>query len=223
MGESVQLTAADGHRLRAWLATPTGTPRGAMVVVQEIFGLNAHIRAVAEGFAADGYLTIAPALFDRIEPGIELGYAQADIERGRALKAASPDDKALLDLAAAIAHVRHAGRVGMVGYCWGGLLTWLAAGKLEGLSAAVPYYGGGMADRASVAPQCPVLGHFGEQDTHIPVEGIQALQRAHAQRTTVHFYPAGHGFNCDQRGSYDAASARLARDRTLAFLRQHLG
>jgi carboxymethylenebutenolidase len=223
MGQSISLTAADGHRLGAWLATPAGPARGAMIVVQEIFGLNSHIRAVADDYAAEGYLTIAPALFDRIEPGIELGYAAADIERGRSLKAASPDDKALLDLGAALAHVKHAGRVGIVGYCWGGLLTWLAAGQLEGLAAAVPYYGGGMADRATVAPRCPVLGHFGEQDTHIPVEGIQALQRAHARRTTVHFYAAGHGFNCDQRGSYDAASARLARDRTLAFLRQHLG
>jgi carboxymethylenebutenolidase len=223
MGQSIQLTAADGHRLSAWLATPSGTPRGAMVVVQEIFGVNSHIREVAEGFAADGYLTIAPALFDRIEPGVELGYEAADMDRGRALKAASPDDKALLDLGAALAHVQHAGRVGMVGYCWGGLLTWLAAGQLKGLAAAVPYYGGGMGDRAGSAPQCPVLGHFGERDAYIPVAGIQALQRTHAQRTTVHFYAADHGFNCDHRGTYDAPSARLARDRTLAFLRQHLG
>jgi carboxymethylenebutenolidase len=223
LGQSLELTAADGHRLGAWLATPSGTPRGAMIVVQEIFGLNSHIRAVADGYAADGYLTIAPALFDRIQCGIELGYADADVARGRELKAASPEDKALLDITAALAHVKHAGRVGIVGYCWGGLLTWLAAGRVDGLAAAVPYYGGGMPERADVAPRCPVLGHFGEQDTHIPLDGIRALQRANATTTTVHFYPAGHGFNCDQRGSYDVASARLARDRTLAFLRQHVG
>jgi carboxymethylenebutenolidase len=223
MGQAIELTAADGHRLGAWLATPQGKPRGALVVVQEIFGVNSHIRSVADGYAADGYLAIAPALFDRAERGVELGYTPEDQKRGFALKAASADDKALLDIAAALAHVQHAGRAGIVGYCWGGTLTWLSAGKLDGFSAAVPYYGGGMASHAQVAPKCPVLGHFGEQDTHIPVEGIRALQQANAAKTTVHFYPAGHGFNCDQRGSYDAASARLARDRTLAFLHQHVG
>ena len=223
MPELLTLSAADGHTLNAYLARPSGPPRGALVVVQEIFGVNSHIRAVADGYAADGYLALAPALFDRVERGVELGYTPEDIQRGMALKTASPNDLALLDIAAAVAQLQAAGKVGIVGYCWGGLLSWLAAGQVDGLAAAVPYYGGGMGDQAGVAPRCPVLGHFGDQDTHIPLDGIHALQRAHADRVTVHVYAAGHGFNCEQRGSFDAASASLARERTLAFLRQHLG
>jgi carboxymethylenebutenolidase len=222
MGQSLELTAADGHRLSACLATPSGTPRGALVVAQEIFGVNAHIRAVAEGYAADGYLCIAPALFDRAERGVELGYTADDIQRGRALKAACTDAGALQDIAAALAHVSSAGRAGIVGYCWGGYLAWLASGALDGLSASIVYYGGGMPGRADVQPRCPVLAHFGEQDTHIPLDGVAALQAAQAA-LAVHLYPAGHGFNCDQRGSFDAPSAALARERTLAFLRRQLG
>ena len=223
MPELLTLSAADGLTLNAYLARPSGPPRGALVVVQEIFGVNSHIRAVADGYAADGYLALAPALFDRVERGVELGYTPEDIQRGMALKTASPNDLALLDIAAAVAQLQAAGKVGIVGYCWGGLLSWLAAGQVDGLAAAVPYYGGGMGDQAGVAPRCPVLGHFGDQDTHIPLDGIHALQRAHSAQVKVHVYPAGHGFNCEQRGSFDAASASLARERTLAFLRQHLG
>jgi len=216
------LTARDRHGFEAFVAEPAGKPRGALVVVQEIFGVNAHIRGVAEGYARDGYLAIAPALFDRAERHVELGYDSADIQRGAALKAAVNSDDALLDIAAAIAHGAPAGKVGIVGFCWGGLLSWLAACKLDGLSASVPYYGGGMPQHAALAPRCPVLAHFGEQDTHIPVEGVRAFAAARPE-VQVHLYPAGHGFNCDQRGSHHAASAQLARDRTLAFLRQHVG
>ena len=222
MGQTIELTAADGHRLSAWLATPTGTPRGALVVVQEIFGVNTHIRAVTDGFSADGYLCIAPALFDRAERGVQLGYAPDDIQRGRALKTACADAGALQDLAAALAHVSGAGRAGIVGYCWGGYLAWLASAALNGLAASIPYYGGGMPGRADVQPRCPVLAHFGKQDTHIPLDGVAALQAAQPA-LAVHLYPAGHGFNCDQRGSFDAPSAALARERSLAFLRRHVG
>jgi carboxymethylenebutenolidase len=218
----LELTAADGHRLSAYLATPTGTPRGALVVVQEIFGVNPHIRAVADAYAADGYLCIAPALFDRVERGLELGYTPEDTQRGRALKAACADVGALLDIRAALAQVKGAGRAGIVGYCWGGYLAWLASGAVDGLSASVVYYGGGVPARGDVQPLGPVLAHFGEQDTHIPLEGVAALQASHPA-LEVHLYPAGHGFNCDQRGSFDAPSAALARQRSLAFLRQHLG
>lgn len=227
MSHSLTLTAADGHTFNAHLALPTGAPRGAVVVVQEIFGVNSHIRSVADGFAAAGYVAIAPALFDRIERGVELGYTEADMGRAFALMNASPRELALQDIDAARRHVAGlvgpAGKVGILGFCWGGLLSWLSAGQLDGFAAAVPYYGGGMGQQAGVAPRCPVLGHFGEQDTHIPLDGILALQRAHADRVTVHVYPAGHGFNCDQRGSFDAPSAALARERTLAFLAQHVG
>ena len=219
---SIELTAADGHRLAAFVATPAGTPRGALVVVQEIFGVNPHIRAVAEGFAADGYLAIAPALFDRAERGVEIGYTPPDVQRGAALKAACSNDAALLDIASAIAHVGSAGKVGIVGYCWGGLMSWLAACQLEGLSAAIAYYGGGMPAHAALTPRCPVLAHFGELDTHIPLDGVQAFCAAQPA-VEAHLYAAQHGFNCDQRGSFDAPSASLARARSLTFLRAHVG
>jgi carboxymethylenebutenolidase len=227
MQERIDLIAADGHRLAANVAAPKGKPRGAVVLLQEIFGVNAHIRALADGFAAEGFLVVAPALFDRIERSVELGYTSDEIQRGRALKDASPWPLALQDVQAAIMQARARlganGRVGVVGYCWGGLLSWLAACELETLSASVPYYGGGMPEHAARVPRCPVLAHFGERDAHIPLDGVEALRRAHPAGVTVHLYPAGHGFNCDHRASYDAASAALARQRTLAFLREQLG
>ena len=226
MQERIDLVARDGHRLAANLALPKGKPRGALVLVQEIFGVNSHIRALADGFAGEGYLVIAPALFDRIERSVELGYGPDDIQRGRALKEASPAEPALLDIEAAIAMARSrigaTARVGIVGYCWGGLLSWLAACEFDTLAASVPYYGGGLTDQLARAPRCPVMAHFGERDTIIPLAGVEALRQAHPG-VVVHMYPAGHGFNCDQRGSYDAASATLARQRTLVFLREHLG
>jgi len=222
MTRTINLVAADGHRFSAYMAEPASAPRGALVVVQEIFGVNSHIRTIADGYAADGYLAIAPALFDRADRGIELGYGDADIQRGFALKTATGNDKPLLDIAAAIAHVSDAGKVGAIGYCWGGLLSWLAACKLEGLAASVPYYGGGVPDHAALKPLCPVLAHFGEKDSHISLAAVEAFRSAQPG-VIVQLYPALHGFNCDHRASYDAASARLARERTLAFLRLHIG
>ncbi|WP_140629293.1 dienelactone hydrolase family protein [Methylibium rhizosphaerae] len=225
MGTMIELEAADGHRFGAYLAAPEGAPRGGLVVVQEIFGVNSHIRAVADGYARDGYLVIAPALFDRAERGIELGYGTADMERGRALKAAAAGQdttEPLLDITAAIEQIEPAGRVGIVGYCWGGYVAWLAAARLPGLAAAVTYYGGGMQEAAQLQPLCPVLAHFGETDAHIPVARVRQFAAARPE-VAVHLYDAGHGFNCDQRGSYDEASARLARERTLAFLHEHVG
>jgi len=211
------LQAADGHRLAAYRAVPAGKPRGALVVVQEIFGVNSHIRAVADGYAADGWLAIAPAMFDRVERGIELGYTPADIERGRELKGGCSNDHALLDIAAAVDSVRSAGKVAVIGYCWGGTLAWLAACRQPGLSAAVSYYGGGIGELIDLTPRCPVLAHFGERDASIPLTVPEALRKAHPE-VEIHIYPAGHGFNCDQRGSFDAPSAKLARERSLAFL-----
>ena len=214
------LQAADGHRLAAYRAVPAGKPRGALVVVQEIFGVNSHIRAVADGYAADGWLAIAPAMFDRVERGIELGYTPADIERGRELKGGCSNDHALLDIAAAVDTVRSAGKVAVIGYCWGGTLAWLAACRQPGLSAAVSYYGGGIGELIDLTPRCPVLAHFGERDASIPLTVPEALRKAHPE-VEIHIYPAGHGFNCDQRGSFDAPSAKLARERSLAFLKTH--
>jgi carboxymethylenebutenolidase len=222
MGRTIELTAADGFRLAAYRADPAGAPRGALVVAQEIFGVNGHIRGVCDGFAADGYVAIAPALFDRIERGVDLGYAPEDIARGRDLKARATVDAALLDVAAARDAAAGIGNVGVVGYCWGGFVAWMAASRLDGFACAVPYYGGGVLEAAGEQPRCPVMAHYGEQDAMIPADGIRRLAERHPG-AQVFLYAAGHGFNCDQRASYDAAAAKLARERTLAFLGRHVG
>ena len=222
MGQMIELVAADGFRLAGYRADPAGTPRGGLVVVQEIFGVNGHIRSVCDGYAADGYRAIAPALFDRYQRGVDIGYTPEEIARGRELKALATGDAALRDVAAARDALAGTGRIGVVGYCWGGYIAWLAAARLTGFAGAVPYYGGGMLDAVGERPRCPVLAHFGERDTMIPVAGVRKFAAAHPE-AQVFVYPADHGFNCDQRGSYDAAAARLARERSLAFLREHVG
>lgn len=227
MGSFVQLAGADGFHCPAYVAHPAGQPKGGLVVLQEIFGVNSHIRSVADGYAAEGYLAVAPSTFHRVKAGVELGYTEADMGEGMALKTAVealPAPGVLADIQAAIDHAAQGGKVGIVGYCWGGLLTWRAACTLQGLSAAVPYYGGGMTtpDEMARQEQVPTLAHFAEQDRWIPLDGVEAFRRAHPA-VTVHLYPAHHGFNCDQRGAWDAPSAALARERTLAFFAQHLG
>jgi carboxymethylenebutenolidase len=222
MGTQLELTAEDGHRFAAYRAEPTGTPRGALVVVQEIFGVNSHIRGVADGYAADGFLAIAPALFDRTERGVEIGYSQPEIDRGRAIMAKLSMDDALKDVAAALKDVAGAGKIGIVGYCWGGTVAWVAATKVAGLSCAVPYYGGGVLANKDLKPRCPVMLHFGETDHAIPIAEVRAWKESRPE-LAIHVYAAGHGFNCDQRGSFDAASAKLARERTLGFLGAYIG
>lgn len=221
---SVALNAADGHTLQAHVSRSALPARAGLIVIQEIFGVNAHIRAVADGYAKDGYLTIAPSLFDRIRPGIELGYTPEDMATGFGHKTTVGNDQPLLDVAAAVGWLQEQGmqKIGIVGYCWGGLLSWLAATRVNGLSASVPYYGGGMPDFKNEQPKCPVLAHFAEQDQWIPQEGVQAF-RAAQPSVEMHLYPAHHGFNCDQRGAWEPESARLARQRTLAFFAKHLG
>ena len=231
MGQFINLKAADGFTVPAYVAQPAGQARAAVVVLQEIFGVNAHIRAVADRFAAQGYLAVAPAMFERVKPGVELGYTDADMNVGFELKtavSALPGAGVLQDIQAAIDHAANAvassgGKVGLIGFCWGGLLTWRAACLLQGLSAAIPYYGGGITAEEEIArqPRCPVMAHFGDQDHWIPMEGIQAFASAHRE-VAVHVYPANHGFNCDQRGSYNEAAARLARERSLAFFADKL-
>ncbi len=230
MGTFIELTSADGFAVPAYVAQPAGKPRGAVVVLQEIFGVNSHIRSVADGYAADGYLAVAPATFHRVKPGVELGYENEDMTAGFGLKTAVealPAPGVLADIQAAINHAAQAGKVGIVGYCWGGLLTWRAACTLNGLSAAAPYYGGGMTspEEAARTPRVPVLAHFGDQDHWIPLDSVHAFKAAQSAAqpgVTVHIYEANHGFNCDQRGSYNQAAATLARQRTLAFFAQHL-
>ena len=222
MGHAIELKAADGFALSAYRADPTGKPRGGLVVAQEIFGVNSHIRSVCDGFAADGYVTIAPALFDRYERGVDIGYTPDDIAKGRELKGRAQIDAALRDVAAARDVAAVAGKVGVIGYCWGGFVAWMAASRLPGFACAVPYYGGGILDAAGERPQCPVMAHFGERDSMIPVEGVRKLAAAHPE-AQVFIYAADHGFNCDQRASFDAAAAKLARERTLQFLQRHIG
>ncbi len=223
---TIELTAADGFVCPAYIAQPTGTPKGGVVVLQEIFGLNSHIRSVADGYAAAGYLVVAPHTFARVKQGVELGYTQDDMGAGFALKTAVealPAPGVLADIQAAIGHAAQAGKVGVVGYCWGGLLTWRSACLLNGLAAAAPYYGGGMTspEEAARAPKVPVMAHFGDQDHWIPMDTVAAFQKAQA-KVAVHVYAANHGFNCDQRGSYNTEAATLARQRTLDFFAQHL-
>ena len=222
MGQWMTLTASDGFRLAAYRSDPIGKPRGGLVIVQEIFGVNGHIRAVCDGYAAEGYAAVAPALFDRYQRNFDIGYSAEDIARGRELKGRSDIDAALRDVAAARDEAASAGRVGIIGYCWGGLVTWMSAARLPGFACAVPYYGGGMPDAAGEQPKCPVMAHFGKRDAAIPLEGVEKLAAAHPE-VQVFLYDAEHGFNCDQRKSYDPASAALARERTLEFLHANVG
>jgi len=222
MGRWITLHPADGKEITAYRADPAGKPRGGLVVIQEIFGVNSHIRSVADGYAADGYLAIAPAVFDRQVPKVDLGYTPDDIARGRDLKGSASVEHALADIAAARDIAAEAGKVGVIGYCWGGYLAWMAAARVPKLAAAICYYGGGMTDAIGEKPQIPVLAHFGEKDSMIPVPGVKKLAEAHPA-AKVHLYAADHGFNCDQRGSHDAAAAKTARERSLAFLREHIG
>jgi carboxymethylenebutenolidase len=227
MGQFIDLTAKDGFGFPAYVAEPAGKPKGAIVVVQEIFGVNSHIRSVADGYAAQGYLAVAPATFHRVKPDVELGYSDDDMKSGSALKAAVealPAPGVLQDIEAAVGYAARAGKVGIVGYCWGGLLTWRAAAKIAGLSAAVPYYGGGMTTptESALQPMVPVLAHFGDKDHWIPLETVEDFKKAHPD-VEVHVYEANHGFNCDQRGSYDAEATKLALQRTLAFFSKHVG
>ena len=217
----INLTAADGHTCAAYQTLPHASPPAAgLVVVQEIFGVNAHIRDVCDRLTAAGYATLAPALFDRALRGVELDYDAGGVARGRKIREQVGEDGPLADVAAAVARLRPLGRVGIIGFCWGGSLAWLAATRL-GVAAAVGYYGGQIAQHLDEKPDCPVLLHFGEKDASIPVADAEAVRAAHPE-VAVHLYPAGHGFNCDRRASYHAESAALAGRRTLAFLDSHL-
>lgn len=222
MGAFIELEASDGFRLAAYRADPAGAPRGGLVLAQEIFGVNAHIRGVCDGFAADGFAVIAPALFDRWARGVDLDYTPADVAQGRALKAKVDLDAVLHDVAAARAALAGAGKVGIVGYCWGGYVAWMTAARLNGFSAAVSYYGGGILEAAGETPRCPVMAHFGERDAVLPVARVRQFMAAHPD-AEVFLYAADHGFNCDARASFDHVAARLARARTLEFLGRHIG
>jgi carboxymethylenebutenolidase len=219
MGHKIQMTAADGHVLSAHLAEPAGKPRGGIVVIQEIFGVTRHIRDVAEQYAAAGYLAVAPALFDRVEREVDVPYS--DMQKGVGYVKATSIDLSLLDIQAAADHVRPAGKVGVVGYCWGGQIAFLAASRVS-IDAAVAYYGGGISQQLAHIPRVPMMFHFGEKDTHIPLSAVDQIKSAYP-RGIYHLYPAEHGFNCTDRASFDPQSAKLAFDRSVEFFRQNIG
>jgi carboxymethylenebutenolidase len=221
MGAWIELKPEGADPIRGWRADPAGRPHGGVVVVQEIFGVNSHIRAVADKFAAEGYLAVAPGVFEHIEKGFDVGYDADARARGMAIVNKTDREKVLRDVAAAIEVAKGGGKVAVVGFCFGGTIAWAAAGRLSGVSAAVGYYGGGIIGLKDLKPRVPTLLHFGEKDQHIPIAGVRELAAAHPD-VEVHIYPADHGFNCDQRESYDAPSAALAWTRTLAFLAKHL-
>jgi len=221
VGKMIELTASDGHKLSAYRAEPKGKPRGGLIVVQEIFGVNGHIRSVADGYAADGYLAVAPAFFDRVERGLDIGYTPPDIERGRAFIPKMQWDKVMLDAGAALADIKSSGKIGIVGYCWGGTVSWMSSARLAGLAAAVCYYGGGIPNNAGEKPKCPVMFHWGETDQSIPIDAAKKAAAQHPGAQSF-VYPAGHGFNCDQRGSFDAGSATMARERTLDWFKKYI-
>jgi carboxymethylenebutenolidase len=222
MGETVKLTANDKHSFDAYVARPADQPKAGLVIVQEIFGVNQHIRRMADGFAKDGYLAIAPALFDRVERGIELGYDKDDIAAGRAIRAKISWDQAMSDVSAALGFLAGAGKAGVIGYCWGGSVAWLAACRLNP-AAAVCYYGGNIHECRNEQPSCPVMFHFGEEDAGIPLDQVKEIGKAHPKQELFTYPGAGHGFNCEMRGSYHADSAAIARERTLAFLARTIG
>jgi carboxymethylenebutenolidase len=213
---TIELTASDGHRLAAYESRPE-QPTAAVVIAQEIFGLNPHIRSVVDRYASIGFHTVAPALFDRVERGIELGYTSDDVARGRDIRTAIEWDVTMLDIAAAVAHVAPTGPVATIGYCWGGSLAWLAASELP-VAASVGYYGGQITQFLDRTPRCPVQLHFGALDAAIPLDGVAKIAEQYPD-VEIHVYDeADHGFNCDMRATYHPASAALALERTLAFL-----
>ncbi len=221
---AITLTAGDGHQFSAYEAVPAGSPRGGLVVVQEIFGVNQHIRDVADGYAADGYRVLAPAIFDRAERGVELDYDRDNAQRGIALRQKISIEAMLSDIEACVAALQSAGKVGVVGYCLGGSLAWLAATRNAGLSAAVGYYGGMIAKHLDETPKCPVMLHFGEEDGSIAADDIAAIRAAVDPKIVQSFTyaGAGHAFNRAGNQAFHEPSARLARERSLAFLRQNL-
>ncbi|MCW3477576.1 dienelactone hydrolase family protein [Limobrevibacterium gyesilva] len=220
MGSFIHLTAADGHRLAAWQDGPADATHG-LVVVQEIFGVNDHMRHVCAAFAAAGYGVVAPALFDRAERGVELGYTPDDIARGRDLRAKVPDAGVVADIEAAAAAIPGR-KLGIVGYCWGGTVAWWGATRTNRFAAAIGWYGGGIAASRTEAPHCPVQLHFGEKDASIPLADVDAI-RAAQPGVEIFVYPgAQHGFGCDERASYSAPDANVALARTLTFLTRHL-
>lgn len=221
MGKLFTLTTTDKHQLGAYRAEPKGTPKGGMVVAQEIFGVNRHIRNVCDRLAQAGYVAVAPALFDRFARDFESGYTPDEVANARKHIGSIDWDAMMRDVAAAADDVRTAGPVGVIGFCMGGSVAFLAATRLSGIAAAVCYYGGQIIRFADEKAKCPVQMHFGEKDMHIPLTDVETIKKKQPA-AEVYIYSADHGFNCDERGSFHADSAKLAWERTLSFLSANL-
>lgn len=221
MGKHFSLTAADNHSLGAYRADPAGKPKGAMVVVQEIFGVNSHIRNVCDRLAAEGYVAVAPALFDRFVRDFQSGYSADEVAHARTYIAKIEWPKILLDIQAALDEVKPAGPLGVIGFCLGGSAAFLSATRLNGLKAAVAFYGGQIVKFADEKPKCPMQMHFGETDASIPMSDV-AIVKEKRPDCEIYTYPAGHGFYCDERASFHNPSATLAWERTVAFLDKHM-
>jgi carboxymethylenebutenolidase len=223
MGEWKSIAADDGHDLSLYVARPEREPIASLVVIQEIFGVNGHIRSVADSYASEGFLAVAPALFDRVDKGIELGYDGDNAQKGMALMKQLDIAKAVLDVDAALTFVRKqtGKKAAILGFCFGGLVAWLSASRLRP-DAVVGYYPGGIANYASEKPKVPVQLHFGRLDTHIPADQVNKVHGANSEVEINWYADAGHAFNCAPRPSYNPNASALARARTLAFLRQHL-
>lgn len=222
MGEYLKLTSSDGHEFEIYEAMPEAEARASIVVIQEIFGVNGHIREVADGYAAAGYRALAPALFDRVEQRIELGYAGADMMQGVEIARGKLNpQETLMDIQATVIEAAKSGPVGVVGYCFGGLMSFLSACHLDGIACAVSYYGGGVSGQLDASPKVPIQFHFAELDAHIPMSDVEKVRAAFPD-SALFTYNADHGFNCDHRASYDQAAADEARGRALEFFAEHL-
>ena len=222
MGKHFTLTASDAHKLGTYRADPTGAPKGGIVVIQEIFGVNQHIRAVCDRLAGEGYVAVAPALFDRQIKDYQSGYTPAEIEKSRSFVAKPDWDAMMRDTDAAIKEIKNAGPVAIIGFCMGGTIAFLAATRLAGLSAAVAYYGGRIVAFADEKPKCPVQMHFGEKDQSIPLTDVETIKQKRTDTEIYVYNDAGHGFHCDERGSFHKQSCELAWQRTTAFLAKHM-
>lgn len=220
---TIKIAAKDGHAFSAYCAKPQGAPRGGLVVIQEFFGVNDHIRRVCDQYAADGYLALSPAIFDRVERDVELAYDEAGMNKGRELRAKLDLAKCMLDIQATIDAATSAGKVAALGYCWGGSLAYIAAARLDGLSCAIGYYGAQIAAHVNETPRVPVMLHYAEKDEYLPQSDIEKVRAAHPSIVIYQYPGTEHGFNCDDRRFYEPKSAALARERTLGFLGQHVG
>ncbi|MDA0368072.1 MAG: dienelactone hydrolase family protein [Proteobacteria bacterium] len=223
MGENIKLKAEDGFELDAYLALPSGTPKGGVIVIQEIFGVNSHIRDDADKFAKAGYAALAPAMFDRAQKGVDLGYDAEGIEAGRGLMTKIDWANVEKDLRAASGALKKYGKIGVVGYCWGGSVAWVSTIRDCGVDCASGYYGGRIIDFIGETPKVPIILHFGDKDHGIPIENVEKIKAAHPDVPVYRYAEADHGFHCDQRASYHAESDAISTKRTMEFFAKNIG